>query len=52
MRRFYADTLPELGWHPRSELVYERDNERLEIGLSTRGGALVVRFDIAPRRRP
>lgn len=56
VRRFYIDTLPQLGWvrHQKLELikdllVFRRETERLEIQtVSKTGGMTEVRFSIEP----
>lgn len=49
VRRFYAGTLPALGWKRVDDRHYERAGERLSLGFAQRQGQLVVRFDIRPR---
>jgi hypothetical protein len=49
VRRFYAETLPQLGWRARGGMNFEREGERLTLTLGGRDGALTVRFDIVPR---
>lgn len=56
VRRFYADTLPQLGWTRarkleliRNLLVFRREGERLEIQtVPGTGGITEVRFSIEP----
>lgn len=56
VRRFYIDTLPQLGWKRqkkleliRNLLVFRREGERLEIQtVPETGGATEVRFSIEP----
>jgi hypothetical protein len=48
VEKFYAQTLPALGWQSRGQGLYERDGERLTLGLGGRDGAVTVRFLIAP----
>ncbi len=56
VRRFYTQTLPQLGWtHARNIelinglLVFRRENERLEIQIVPQKGKLTeVRFSIEP----
>jgi len=56
VRRFYADTLPQLGWVRqkkleliRNLLVFRREGERLEIQtVSGTAGVTEVRFSIEP----
>ncbi len=49
VEQFYGETLPQLGWRRIGRLRYEREGERLEIGLGGQDGSLTVRFDITPR---
>lgn len=46
--RFYAATLPQLGWTRESESVYRRDSEVLRLDTTNDGRLLVVRFTISP----
>jgi hypothetical protein len=57
VRRFYEESLPQLGWRLRArriagaapgDLVFERENERLSIGVAGKDGALRVRFALFP----
>lgn len=56
VRRFYADTLPQLGWQRLKKLeliddllIFNRENERLEIEIvSEKKGITEVRFSIEP----
>ena len=56
VRRFYVDTLPQLGWVRAKKLelindllVFNRETERLEIEMSTeRNGMTERRFSIEP----
>ena len=45
---FYAETLPQLGWHALEENGFAREGELLRIELTERDGALKVRFTITP----
>ncbi len=49
MRRFYADTLPQLGWQRLKAGVYAREGEVLEIDTLGRDGDLTVRYTLQPR---
>lgn len=49
VRRFYARTLPSLGWRALDDRRYERAAERLTIDFGRSQGMLTVRFDIRPR---
>ena len=62
VRRFYLETLPQLGWsrvqsgdqNDKARLVFVREQERLEIQLESpnqktlEGAATLVRFSIEP----
>ncbi len=46
--KFYADTLPQLGWTPAGD-GYERDGERLVIDFpAASAGEVTCRFTLAP----
>ncbi len=57
VRRFYVETLPQLGWKRQKKLelikdllVFRREGERLEIQtVPETGGATEVRFSIEPQ---
>jgi len=49
VQRFYADTLPQLGWQPVADGRYAREGELLEIDTLGRGGDLTVRYTLQPR---
>jgi hypothetical protein len=49
VRRFYAGTLPALGWRAVNDRRYERAGERLIIDFTHARDVLTVRFDIRPR---
>jgi hypothetical protein len=49
--RFYAETLPQLGWAPSSRTTYSRDGEVLTLELQpppAAGQPLGVRFSLSP----
>lgn len=49
--KFYAASLPQLGWRARSEGRFLRDKEELVLSfVSGTGGALTVRFTLSPDR--
>jgi hypothetical protein len=48
VEKFYASTLPELGWTAEGPNVWRRENERLRIDLGGRDGNLTVGFTILP----
>lgn len=50
VRRFYAETLPQLGWAPAGPELYRRDSEQLRLTFAGRDGALTVRFELLPNQ--
>lgn len=46
--KFYAETLPALGWSPIGADGYRREDEVLRLVFGREGGALTVRFSINP----
>ena len=46
--KFYAATLPQLGWARDSDTLYRREAEVLKIDTEVDGGALAVHFTISP----
>lgn len=46
--RFYAETLPQLGWQPMGEGRFARAGERLQLDFAGGPQPLVVRFLITP----
>ncbi|MBM3525321.1 MAG: hypothetical protein FJX57_20430 [Alphaproteobacteria bacterium] len=46
--RFYADTLPQLGWQAIGEGLFARAGERLRLDFAGGLQPLVVRFLITP----
>ncbi len=46
--KFYATTLPQLGWSRDGDTRYRRDSEELRIEPTTDGAAVVVHFTISP----
>ncbi|RAU23891.1 hypothetical protein CU669_02105 [Paramagnetospirillum kuznetsovii] len=46
--RFYAATLPQLGWTRESDTVYRREAEVLRLDPTTQGRVLTIRFAISP----
>jgi len=49
VRRFYAATLPELGWAAEGPRSWRREGERLRIDIKGRDGDLRVGFTLSPR---
>ena len=51
--RFYAATLPQLGWSADGETLFRRESETLELHFSDPpvvAGQLAVRFALAPAK--
>jgi len=50
--KFYAETLPQLGWQESGKLTFKRDNETLRITVEAgrNSAPLTVRFNLAPNR--
>jgi hypothetical protein len=51
--RFYAATLPQLGWSADGETLFRREGETLELHFSDPpvvSGQLAVRFALAPAK--
>ncbi len=46
--KFYAATLPQLGWTRESDTLYRREAEVLKLSTEADGRALVVHFTISP----
>jgi len=46
--KFYAATLPQLGWTRDSDTLYRREAEVLKLNTESDGRALVVHFTISP----
>jgi hypothetical protein len=49
VRKFYAATLPQLGWTPAGSELWRRENEALHLDFTGRDGALTVGFTLSPR---
>jgi len=49
VRRFYDQTLPQLGWEKRGPDRFQRDDEILKLDFSATTGATRVRFRLGPR---
>ncbi len=49
VRRFYAKTLPQLGWAKKSKKEFRREGEKLTIDFKGKDGALTVRFTLSPK---
>lgn len=50
VRKFYADTLPQLGWQSVGPEHYRRETEQLRLSVTGRDGALTVRFELLPNQ--
>ena len=50
VRKFYADTLPQLGWQNIGPEHYRRETEQLRLSVAGRDGALTVRFELLPNQ--
>lgn len=50
--KFYAETLPQLGWQESGRLTFRRDNEilRITVEAGRKAAPLTVRFNLAPNR--
>ncbi|WP_235720831.1 hypothetical protein [Magnetospirillum molischianum] len=46
--RFYAATLPQLGWTRESDVVYRREAEVLRLGPATDRGGVTIHFAVSP----
>ena len=49
VRRFYGDTLPQLGWQASPAGSFLREGEKLEVAVLSEGGGTLVRFTLKPR---
>jgi len=51
VRKFYADTLPQLGWHLETLSRYRREGEMLVLEVAAdpdRSGRVIVHFKVTP----
>jgi hypothetical protein len=46
--RFYATTLPQLGWSRESDTLYRREAEVLRLDPTTEGRGVLLRIAISP----
>jgi hypothetical protein len=46
--RFYADTLPQLGWRADGATTFRREGETLDLEFADSGKTLTVRFALSP----
>ncbi len=52
IRSFYGETLPQLGWKPKSASTFQRDKEVLKIEISEDGkDRRIVRFSVVPKSK-
>jgi len=49
VERFYAQTLPELGWIAASAREFRREGEKLTLEITPGADATTVRFTLAPQ---
>lgn len=50
IQRFYADTLPMLGWDKTSGNTYAREGEVLQLGITPENGRTIVKIRIEPAK--
>lgn len=46
--KFYAATLPQLGWKRETDTLYRREAEVLRLDPVTQGKGVTIRFAISP----
>ncbi|MDO8607058.1 MAG: hypothetical protein Q7R40_11015 [Phaeospirillum sp.] len=46
--RFYAATLPQLGWTRESDTLYRREAEVLRLDPAPQGKGVTIRFAVSP----
>lgn len=49
VRKFYEETLPQLGWSKRQYQIYERDGEILKLNILQQNNGTILKFKIRPR---
>lgn len=49
VRKFYAATLPQLGWRLQGANHFTRESEELQLTITTVNQVLIVRFALSPR---
>ena len=49
VRRFYRETLPQLGWARVETDIFAREDEKLTLDYLGKSGDLTVRFTLQPR---
>jgi hypothetical protein len=50
--KFYAATLPPLGWQPLSKSGFTRDGEILSIDIEQKNGTTFIHFSLTPTLAP
>jgi hypothetical protein len=50
IKKFYAGTLPPLGWQPSSSSGFIREDEKLNLDIEKKNGKTTVRFTLTPRK--
>ncbi len=48
VRRFYSETLPQLGWQPAGEGRFVREGEQLSLQVSEAQGTTTLRLSLSP----
>ena len=49
IRKFYMESLPQLGWKHEGNGFFIRENERLNLNVEEKEGVSIARFQISPR---
>lgn len=49
VRFFYGRTLPQLGWRPRQNGGWQRDNEVLQFNMKQTNAGLVIEYSLTPQ---
>lgn len=48
VKKFYAETLPELGWKSKKPYEYTRDGESMKVVVTEKNGTAFIKFVIKP----
>jgi hypothetical protein len=48
IKRFYDQTLPQLGWYKTGELSYQRDKESMRLSIEENGNRKFLRVRLNP----
>ena len=48
VRKFYTETLPQLGWRENKASSYTREGEKLKVSITDKGGVVFLKFVIRP----